>query len=349
MSDARYVKIASLLSALTLVAAFESPTNAQPSYAPPNGGLPSPYRAIPNWAKLPDGRHWGATAGVAVAPDGHIWALDRCGANEHGCRGSQLDPIIEFDPSGKPLKHFGAGLFDTPHGLYVDNDGNVWATDGQIWEEKKIGLQVFKFSPNGKLLLTLGRAGVSGDGPDTFGAPVTVVVAANGDVFVQDGHDGCKCPNRRIMKFTKDGKFVKAWGKQGSAPDQFGGLHGLAMDSQGRLLIADRTNNRIQVFTQDGKFIAAWTQFGRPSGIAIDKDDNLYVSDSQSGGRLSPNDGMKRGIRIGSINDGKVTAFIPDSDSTRYTSNAEALAVDRQGNVYGAENGDRDVKKYVRQ
>jgi len=151
------------------------------------------------------------------------------------------------------------------------------------------------------------------------------------------------------VKFTKDGKFIKAWGKQGTGPDEFGGLHGLAMDSQGRLLVADRTNNRIQVFTQDGKFIAAWKQFGRPSGMAIDKDDNLYVSDSQSGGRLAPNDGMKRGIRIGSVKDGRVTAFIPDPPSTEYTSNAEGLAVDRQGNIYGAENGARDVKKYVRE
>jgi sugar lactone lactonase YvrE len=139
-------------------------------------------------------------------------------------------------------------------------------------------------------------------------------------------------------------KFIKAWGKRGTGPDEFGGLHGLALDSQGRLFIADRANNRIQVFTQDGKFIAAWTQFGRPSGIAIDKDDNLYVSDSQSGGRLSPNDGMKRGIRIGSVKDGKVTAFIPDPEPTGYTSNAEGLAVDRQGNIYGAENGERDIQ-----
>jgi sugar lactone lactonase YvrE len=105
----------------------------------------------------------------------------------------------------------------------------------------------------------------------------------------------------------------------------------------------------VQVFTQDGKFIAQWKQFGRPSGIAIDKDDNLYVSDSQSGGRLSPNDGMKRGIRIGNVKDGKVTVFVPDDpESTEYTSNAEGLAVDRQGNIYGAENLERDIKKYVK-
>ncbi|PWU05948.1 MAG: hypothetical protein C5B51_13375 [Terriglobia bacterium] len=337
-----------LLFVVILVLLFGRPIKAQPSYPPPNEGLPNPYRAIPNWAKLPGGRAWGATAGVAVAPNGNIWAVDRCGANEHGCHGSPLDPVTEFDQSGKPLRHFGAGLFESPHGIFVDKDGNVWVTEGSASEDKKIGYQVFKFSPDAKILMTLGRAGVTGEGPDVFGAPTNAIVAANGEIFVADGHDGCECPNRRIMKFTKDGKFIKAWGKRGTGPDEFGGLHGLAMDSQGRLFVADRTNNRVQVFTQDGKFIAAWTQFGRPSGIAIDRDDNLYVSDSQSGGRLSPEDGMKRGIRIGSAINGKVTAFILDPEPTGYTSNAEGLAVDRQGNIYGAENGARDIKKYVK-
>ena len=347
MTQLRQVTLTLLASAAMLISMLAVYLNAQTSYPPPNEGLPNPYRAIPNWAKLPDGRSWGATAGVAVAPNSNVWAVDRCGSNKNGCHGSRLDPVVEFDQSGKSLRHFGAGLFESPHGIFVDKDGNVWVTEGAVSDDKKIGYQVFKFSTDGKILMTLGKAGVAGEGPDVFAAPTNVIVAANGDIFVADGHDGCQCPNRRIMKFTKDGKFIKAWGKRGTGPDEFGGLHGLALDSQGRLFVADRTNNRIQVFTQDGKFIAAWTQFGRPSGIAIDKDDNLYVSDSQSGGRLSPNDGMKRGIRIGSVKDGKVTAFIPDPEPTGYTSNAEGLAVDRQGNIYGAENGERDIKKYV--
>jgi DNA-binding beta-propeller fold protein YncE len=339
MSPARYIKSALLV---TLIPAFVIPMNAQPSYPPPSGDLPNPYRAIPDWAKLPDGRKWGSTAGVAVAPDGKIWALDRCGANEHGCIDSKLDPVIEFDQAGNPLRHFGAGLFDTPHGIYVDKDGSVWVTDGQIH-------QVIKFSPDGKVLMTLGKRGQGGEGTDVFAAPTNVIVLANGDVLVQDGHDNCKCTNFRIMRFNKDGTFIKQWGKKGSEPGEFGGLHGLALDSKGRLFIVDRTNNRIEIFTQDGKFIAAWEQFGRPSGMAIDKDDNLYVSDSQSGGRLAPDSKMKRGIRIGSIKDGKVTAFIPDPESKAYTSGAEGLAVDRQGNVYAAENGGHDVKKYVKE
>lgn len=351
MSDARYRKLPVLLLSVTLISAFEFPSNAQPSYPAPNEGLPNPYRAIPNWANYSDGRSWGSTSGIAVAPNGSIWALDRCGRDEHGCEGSRLDPIVEINQSGKPKTHFGAGLINSPHGLYVDQEGNIWATDTQVSEDKKIGLQVFKFSPNGKILMTLGKAAISGEGPDVFASPISVVVAGNGDIFVEDGHDGCQCPNRRIMKFSKDGKFIKAWGKQGPGLNEFGGLHGLAMDSQGRLFVADRTNSRIQIFTQDGKLVATWTQFGRPSAIAIDKDDNLYVSDSQ--GPVLSDPKIKRGIRIGSIKDGKVRAFVADPRST-----VEGLAVDSQGNLYGAENGNlhsttdqgtRGIKKYVKQ
>jgi len=238
-----------------------------------------------------------------------------------------------------------------PHGLFVDRDSNVWVTDESVSEDQKRGVQVTKFSPEGKVLMRLGKAGVAGEGPDVFGSPTDVAVAANGDIFVTDGHDQCKCPNRRVMKFSKDGKFIKAWGKHGSGPGEFGGLHGLALDSQGRLFIADRANSRVHVFTPDGKFIASWEQFGRPSALVIDKDDNLYVSESQ--GALVPNPKIKRGIRIGSVKDGKVRAFIADPRST-----VQGLAVDRQGNLYGAENGNfqsevehgtRDVKKYVKE
>jgi len=339
-----------LLASAALISVLAVQLNAQPSYAAPNEGIPNGYRAIPNWAKLPDGRSWGATAGVAVAPNGNIWAIDRCGM-QHGCGDSKLDPIIEFDPSGKPLRKFGAGLIVGPHGLFVDRDSNVWVTDESVSEDQKRGVQVTKFSPEGKVLMRLGKAGVAGEGPDVFGSPTDVVVAANGDIFVTDGHDQCKCPNRRVMKFSKDGKFIKAWGKHGSGPGEFGGLHGLALDSQGRLFIADRANSRVHVFTPDGKFIASWEQFGRPSALVIDKDDNLYVSESQ--GALLPNPKIKRGIRIGSVKDGKVRAFIADPRST-----VQGLAVDRQGNLYGAENGNfqsevehgtRDVKKYVKE
>ena len=329
---------------------------AQASYPPPND-LPNPYRLVTNWAHLPDDRKWGSTSGVSISPEGYIWTYDRCGGNS--CLNSNLDPIVEFDHTGKFLKSFGAGMFIYPHGLFVDKDGNVWVTDGvgggatsdDVGKHGK-GHQVFKFSPDGRLMMTLGKAGVPGNGPDTFNRPSAVVVSANGDIFVADGHNSPpgSIINSRIVKFSKDGKYIKEWGKLGSAPGDFNAPHALAFDSKGRLFVGDRSNNRIQIFDQDGKFIAEWKQFGRPSGIFIDKDDTMYVADSESNDEpgYGYNPGCKRGIRIGSAHDGKVTAFIPDSDPKGASSGAEGVAVGFKGGIYGAEVGPMDVKKYVK-
>ena len=314
---------------------------AQGNTAP--NSQPNPYRTVENWAKLPGGRTWGSSSAVAIGPDGSIWVAERCGANT--CAGSNLAPVLRFDHSGKLLKTFGEGLFIFPHGICVDKEGNVWITDAQGKDGK--GHQVIKFSPEGKVLLTLGKAGVAGDGPDTFNQPSDVVVAPNGDIFVADGHGGNS--NARIVKFSPEGKFIKAWGKKGSAPGEFDTPHAIAMDSQGRIFVGDRANNRIQIFDQDGRFIAEWKQFGRPSGIFIDKHDILYVADSESRSENHP--GWKRGIRVGSAKDGSVTAFIPDPEPDpdhHPTSAAEGVAGDSAGNVYGAEVSPKDLKKYVK-
>ncbi len=219
-----------------------------------------------------------------------------------GCDGSTLDPVLKFDETGKLVKSFGAGLILFPHGLSVDLEGNVWVTDGLGKEGK--GHQVFKFSPDGKLLLTLGKRGVAGGGTDEFNAPSATLVAPNGDIFVADGHGGNT--NARIVKFDKTGKFIKTWGKKGSAPGEIDGPHTLAMDSRGRLFLGDRGNNRIQIFDQDGNFIDQWAQFSRPSGVYVDKNDVIYVADSESGSVNKTRTDWKRGIRVGSAKDGKV-------------------------------------------
>jgi sugar lactone lactonase YvrE len=309
----------------------------------PTNSAPNPYKTITGWFQVPPGRAWGSTAGVDVDSHDHIWVAERCGANS--CADSKLDPIFEFDTNGKLLHNWGGGLFVFPHGIAVDKAGNVWVTDGQMKDGK--GFQVFKFSPEGKILMTLGKAGVAGNGPDTFNMPSDVIVAPNGDIFVADGHGGTS--NNRIVKFSKDGKYIKEWGKKGTGPGEFDIPHALAFDSKGRLFVGDRNNNRIQIFDQDGKFLDQWTQFSRPSGIFIDKHDVIYVADSESVSVSKNHDGWKRGIRVGSAKDGSVTAFIPDPvEVATTTSAAEGVAADSKGNIYGAEVGPKDLKKYVK-
>jgi sugar lactone lactonase YvrE len=338
-ADRSRVRLA--IATIMVMATFAARAYAQ-AEPQPNNSLPSPYRTIENWAKLPEGRTWGSTAGIAVDGNGNIWVAERCGANT--CAGSTLAPILEFDPSGKLLTSFGAGMFVFPHGITVDKDRNVWVTDGQGADGK--GHQVFKFSPKGQVLLRLGKAGVPGDGKDTFNQPSAVAIAPNGDIFVADGHGGNS--NARIVKFAKDGRFLMTWGKKGSAPGEFDVPHGLAFDSKGRLFVADRGNNRIQIFDQDGKFIDQWKQFSRPSGVFIGKNDVLYVADSESGSVARERTAWKRGIRIGSAKDGSVTALIPDpAENVTGTSAAEGVAADAKGVIYGAEVGPKDVKKYV--
>ncbi len=275
---------------------------------------PNPYHWDHNWVpKLPDGREWGSSAGVGVDTAGNIYVAERCGGNPLGCDGKTIDPIVVFSPAGKFIRSFGGGLFVQPHGLTVDRDGNVWATDVNAKGGK--GHQVFKFSSDGKVLMRLGKAGVAGNGPDTFAQPSAVVVAPSGDIFVADGHIGDDS-NERVVKFSRDGRFIRTWGKRGKGPGEFDGPHCIAMDSRGRLFVCDRSNNRIQIFDQDGTFIDQWTQFGRPSGIFIDATDTMYVIDSESKNvqGYGYNPGGHRGIRIGSARDGKVVAFIPDPE-----------------------------------
>jgi len=308
----------------------------------PNGAR-NPYRLEEGWAKLPQGRKWGSTIGVEIDPDGKsIWTYDRCAGND--CINSTLDPIMKFDKDGKFITSFGSGLINGPHGFHVDRQGNVWATD-QTGRNGK-GHTVFKFSPDGKVLMTLGKPGVAGDGEDTLRQPTDVQVAPNGDIFVAMGHDE-KGP-ARIAKFSRDGKFIKQWGKLGSGPGEFAVPHTLAMDSAGRLFVGDRANSRIQIFDQDGKFLAEWKQFGRPSGLYIDKNDVLYSADHQSGDNNGAlNAPFKKGIRVGSVKDGKVTAFIPEIGPD--TNMPEGVAADDAGNIYGGWTGKMNMRRFVKE
>ena len=299
----------------------------------PRNDLPQPYATTRDWGQLPPGVKRAAVTAVEPAPDGAIYVVHRCVANS--CAGRPEAPILKYDATGTLLQSFGEGLLIFPHGATVDRDGHLWVTDAG--GENGKGHQVFQFSSSGQVLMTLGQAGISGSGPGLFDQPTDVAVSASGDIFVTDSHRNGK--NNRVVKFRKDGTFVLEWGQKGSGPGELSEPHTIAVDSQGRLFVGDRENNRIQIFDQEGRYLDQWRQFGRPSGIFITRDDTIYVTDSESGPDTGAHEraGIKKGIRIGSARDGRVTMFIEDSESTAPDhSGAEGVGVDAQGNVYGA-------------
>lgn len=328
----RHILISVLLAFLPTVITAQT---AAPEAHGVRNDLPRPYVTQRDWGELPAGVSWAAVTAVEPSPDGRfIYVVHRCAANS--CAGRSEDPILKYDYAGRLLGSFGSGLFLFPHGATTDADGNLWVTDAR--GNGEIGHQVFKFSPDGIVLMTLGQRGVSGSGPGQFDQPNDVVVdPRDGDIFVAESHRNGL--NNRIMHFSADGSFIKTWGSKGAGPSMLSEPHTIAMDSRGRLFVGDRENNRILIFSQDGELLDEWRQFGRPSGIFITPDDTIYVADSESGpdtgaGELS---GIMKGIRIGSASDGSVFAFIEDLEPLRDDhSGAEGVGVDHNGNVYGA-------------
>jgi sugar lactone lactonase YvrE len=326
---------------------------------PVNSGA-NPYRVIRNWGEGPEGRPFGGTNGVAVDRDGKsVWTADRCspGINP-GCLGTKANPINKFDESGKRVRSFGGGMFVWPHGLHVDQDGNVWVADSRTPTpdelkkfpgEKPKGSVVVKLSPEGKVLLTLGTFGVVGNPPNALTDPTDVVTAPNGDIYVAESHTNVEDPNLvgRISVFDRYGKFLRTIGKTGTGPGEFRTPHAIVFDSQGRLIVADRHNHRIQILSKEGKYISEYREFSRVSGLAIDKNDTIYAADSESDARRHP--GWLKGIRIGSLKDGKVTIFVPPHQTNSPEgAMGEGIALDAAGNLYTAEATVRGVSKYVK-
>lgn len=321
-------------------------------------GLPNPAPNVTrNWGQLPAGRKWGTTAGIAIDPiDGNIWAYERCGAGTAGggpvdCDNNPVDPIFKFDrKTGAVLANFGKGVMVTPHGIAVDRQGNVWVTDFAANKAGTKGMQVHKFSPTGEKLLSLGTAGKPGNADGQFNQPNAVIVGPDGSIYVADGHDaqgmttakaveeGIKRgATSRISKFSPDGKFVKSWGGIGVRHGEFRTPHAFAFDARGRLWIADRGNHRIEIFDQNGTYLESRYLFGRVSGLFI-KGNTVYAIDSESGPYNDPN--RRDGVRIGPVDQDRVTGFIPpfDRDDRVYQGTAgEGVAVDADGNVYAAE------------
>jgi DNA-binding beta-propeller fold protein YncE len=322
-------------------------------------GMPNPAPNITrNWGQLPEGRKWGTSAGVDIDPiDGHIWAYERCGSGTLGgggavtCDTNDVDPIFKFDRhTGAVLANFGKGLMVIPHGIHVDQQGNVWIADFAGNEARTKGHQVHKFSPKGELLLSLGIAGQPGNADGQFNQPNDVVVGPDGSIYVSDGHDGQGMTNAkavaegiargataRISKFSPDGKFIKSWGGLGVRHGEFRTPHALVFDAKGRLWVADRGNHRLEIFDQDGNYLESRYMYGRISGLFI-KDNLVYAIDSESGPYNHVN--WRNGVRIGPVDEDRIVGFIPpfEREDRVYQGTAgEGVAVDADGNVYAAE------------
>lgn len=330
------MRFALVLSIVALAA-----TLAGNAYAQAN-----PYNACESWGQLPEGRTWGNVTGVGVDHHGNVWVVDRCGSKgADPCVHSDVAPIMEFDSVGKFVKSFGAGIFVLPHSLYLDRHDNLWIADEAALDGK--GNIVAEFSPSGKLLLTLGTPGVYGTGPNAFSEVTDAVVASNGDIFVSDGHQFPPQTNTRIVKYSKDGKFIKAWGKPGTGPGEFQEIHAISMDADGRVLAADRVNGRVQIFDQDGKYLNEWKQFGQPRGIFVDSNDVMYVTNQgvTDSGVVSS---VSRGIRIASAKDGVITGLIPPNAAELEAKGTQLrVATDASGNLYVADFG-ADLRKCVK-
>ena len=277
------------------------------------------YVLDPNWPQpLPEGIEWGQVPNVTIDTEGFIYAFHRA-----------EPPILKFSPSGELVDTFGEGWVATAHGFRAAADGTLWATDFNRTE----GQLVTQFDTDGSVLLRLGARGFGGTLPNTFDGPADSAVAANGDIFVADGHW-----NNRIVKFSKEGRYLMEWGSKGTGPGELDMPHTIVIDRRGRVLVGDRSNHRIQIFDQQGTYIDQWDQFGWPSGMFIDQNDILYVADYQS----------KRGVTYGSAEDGTVMGFIEGSEP-------EGVVVDADGNVYtgevtGGEGGEGSImRKFIKQ
>lgn len=267
------------------------------------------YQVAP-FGELPTGLEWGSVSSVTFH-NGHVFALRRAAPN-----------VVEMTPDGKVVKSWGDNaLYSVAHSIDIDKDNNIWTTDSADHV-------VYKFSPDGQLLLTLGKRKTPGDNASTdlFNRPSDVAFDANGDVYVTDGY-----ANSRIVKFDKNGKFLKIFGGvKGAGPGEFNLPHAVVFDSKGRMLIADRENERIVILDRDGKLAGEWKGLSKPSGLAIAPDDTLYVGDVDASTVTIAKDG--KAVQV-------VSGF----------GRAHNIAVDAAGNIYTAEPGSRSLKKATRQ
>jgi sugar lactone lactonase YvrE len=242
-----------------LMALFAATGFAQQGWYPHEGGMLE-YRVAIRFGEepdtMPDGWKFGRVSAVGVDSSGDVYVAQR---------GAKADPIVVFDSKGKYLRSWGKGLFKTPHGLRIDKNGHVWVTDVDYH-------LVMEFTNDGKLLRTLGTKGKPGATKDTFNRPTDIGFLPNGDFFVTDGYG-----NSRVVKFSREGRYLLEWGKRGNGPGEFDTPHSVVVDSHSNVYISDRENNRIQIFDADGKFLRQWTNLGATPGMDISPTDDLWI------------------------------------------------------------------------
>ncbi len=283
------------------------------AFAPSNATAPLDYQPVKNWPTLPADFKLGGVSAVATDSADRVYLFHR-GKN----------PIVVLDKDGKYLRSWGEGLIHTAHGLRVDPDNNIWITD--------IGNHlVMKFNAEGKLLLTLGTKDKPGATRDTFNKPTDMAVAPSGDVYVSDGYG-----NSRVVKFTKEGKYIREWGTKGKGEGEFNLPHAICLDAKGQVYVGDRENDRVQVFDPDGKFITQWKESGAPFGLFLTKEAKMFVADGR-GNVVRLLDGQGK----------EVARFGEKGASAGQFTMPHWICVDRQGAVYVAEVSGERAQKFV--
>ncbi|HEX5226103.1 MAG TPA: peptidyl-alpha-hydroxyglycine alpha-amidating lyase family protein [Bryobacteraceae bacterium] len=281
-------------------------------------GPPLPYHVVRDWAQLPAGWNFGEVSAVDVDKSDNVWVFNR---GPH--------PVIEFDASGKMLQAWPEVPVRTAHGLRLDADGNVWTVDVDAH-------RVMKWTPSGKLLMMIGGVGGAAgnnDSKDAFNRPANLTFAPNGDFFVADGY-----VNSRVVHFNKDGEYIAHWGHKGTGDSEFDIVHDVALDGQGRVYVADRTNKRVQIFDQSGKFLGKWTDAGSPFGLYyVARENAMYMCDGLNDRIVKLNlDGQVLGV-LSSY--GKTPGKL---DVVHY------MAVDSTGAIYTAEIKNWRVQKFAK-
>jgi peptidylamidoglycolate lyase len=271
------------------------------------------YEKVADWAQLPPGAAWQEMSGVDIDSRGNIYTLQRTPSK-----------VMIFDSRGRFLRSWGEGVFTKAHALRVDRQNNIWITDRELH-------QVLKFTRDGRLLMALGTKGVAGDNTTeaALNGPADVVFGPNGDIFVADGESA----NTRIVKYSRDGRFLKMWGTRGSEPGQLITPHSIVMDSHGRLYVANRGNKRIEIYNQDGGFIGQITNAATPYGLFMTRDDIVYVADGTAG---------SEGLTVLNTRNGNVLGHISG------ITGAHMISVDRSGSIYVAEVRGMAVEKFIR-